>query len=138
MLSGMLLKDSVSTVVLRICSNLEAAQSSGKHTPCSYSHSLVFRGTATSCRQRISISPFFVANSSFINTAPPLTYLVNEDKDVGLPRKGGGLLVTSVVSQCGREKQHASKAPVSSKGVFLRVQRDSASKTCLILGRSCQ
>lgn len=89
MLSGMLLKDSVFTVVLRIGSNLEAAQSSGKHTPCSYSHSLVFRGTATSCRQRISISLFFVANSSFINTAPPLTYLVNEDKDVGLPRKGG-------------------------------------------------
>lgn len=89
MLSGMLLKDSVFTVVLRGCSNLEAAQSSGKHTPCSYSHSLVPRGTATSCRRRISISSFFVANSFFINTAPPLAYLVNEDKDGGLPRKAG-------------------------------------------------
>lgn len=90
MLSGMLLKDSVFTVVLRGCSNLEAAQSSGKHTPCSYSHSLVPRGTATSCRRRISISSSFVANSFFINTAPPLAYLVNEDKDGGLPRKGVG------------------------------------------------
>lgn len=100
MLSSMLLKDSVFTVVLRGCSNLEAAQR-GKHTPCSYSHSLVPRGTATSCRQRISIYSFLVVNSSFINTVPPLAYLVNEDKDVGLPRKRG-LLVTSVISQCGR------------------------------------
>lgn len=115
MLSSMLLKDSVFTVVLRGCSNLEATQS--------YSHILVPRGIATSCRQRISIYSFPVANSSFINTAPPLAYLVKEDKDVGLPRKGG-FLVTSVISQCDRKKQRTSKAPVSSRGMFLIVQRD--------------
>lgn len=126
MLSSMLLKDSVFTVVLRGCSNLEAAQR-GKHTPCSYSHILVPPGIATSCRQRISIYSLFVANSSFINTAPPLAYLVNEDKVVGLPRKGA-FLVTSVISQCDRKKQRTSKAPVSSRDVFLMVQRDSVSR----------